>query len=38
MRRGLRFLLSCLDMDDFVPVEDEEEEGGAIILGDGIAE
>ena len=35
---GLRFLLSCLDMDDFVPVEDEEEEGGAIILGDGIAE
>ena len=36
---GLRFLLSCLDIEDFVVVEEEEEEeGGAIHLGDGIAE
>tara|TARA_A100001035_G_C27428849_1_gene340607 strand:- start:219 stop:461 length:243 start_codon:yes stop_codon:yes gene_type:complete len=36
---GLRFLLSCLDIEAFVVVEEEEEEeGGAIHLGDGIAE
>ncbi len=37
---GLRFLLSCLDLDGFVPVvvEEEEEEGGTIVLGDGIEE